>query len=49
MNGIGFRDRALRIGEKSHYYCKKCGADITLDSAQYHKCKTLQVLVPSEK
>ena len=46
MNEIGFRDRSLKIGERSHYYCKKCGTEITLDSALYHKCRSSQISVP---
>lgn len=35
---IRFRDRALKVGEKSHYYCDKCGWELHPDLAYSHKC-----------
>ena len=37
--GIGFRDRALKVGEKSNYYCRKCGAELHPDTMRHHKCQ----------
>ena len=39
MKNIGFRDRQLKSGEKSHYYCKECGQEVHIDLAHKHKCK----------
>ncbi|MHA1868076.1 MAG: hypothetical protein ACTSXD_08405 [Candidatus Heimdallarchaeaceae archaeon] len=35
---IQFRDRALKEGEKSHYYCDECGIELHPDFAYSHKC-----------
>lgn len=35
---IHFRDRPLKKGEKSHYYCDKCGEELHPDFAYTHKC-----------
>ena len=35
---IQFRDRALKEGEKSHWYCDKCGAELNSDFKDNHKC-----------
>ena len=36
-----FRDRPLKDGEKSHYYCEKCGVDLHPDTAHNHKCSSV--------
>lgn len=35
---IQFRDRPLKPGEKSHYYCDKCGEELHPDFAYNHVC-----------
>lgn len=35
---IRFRDRPLKKGEKSTYYCDKCGTDVHPDLRDHHKC-----------
>ena len=39
MRNIGFRDRPLNTWERSHYYCKRCGASLHPDTMHRHKCK----------
>lgn len=39
---IGFRDRSLNSYENSHYYCKKCGADVHIDLIHAHVCPDLK-------
>jgi hypothetical protein len=39
--GVAFRDRALKSGETSHYYCQKCGAEVHEDFRHKHKCSPL--------
>jgi hypothetical protein len=36
---IQFRDRPLRNGERSHWYCTKCGKELDVDFLYEHKCK----------
>jgi len=36
---IKFRDRALKEGEKSHYYCETCGCEIDRDLVSTHRCR----------
>ena len=40
---IQFRDRPLRCGEKSHYYCDECGCELHPDFAYSHKCKNIKL------
>ena len=35
---IQFRDRPLKEGETSHYYCDVCGVELHPDFAYQHKC-----------
>jgi len=35
---IRFRDRALKPGETSNYYCDECGQDVHPDFRHSHKC-----------
>jgi hypothetical protein len=38
---IRFRDRPLEKGERSHYYCDKCGQELHPDFAYTHRCNPL--------
>ena len=38
---IQFRDRALKEGEKSHYYCIECEQELPHDFLYSHKCNPL--------
>ena len=38
MKGIRFRDRPLKKGEKSNWYCSECGVDVHPDLKHSHKC-----------
>jgi orotate phosphoribosyltransferase len=44
---VVFRDRPLKEGEHSHYYCSKCEVELHPDLAYSHKCSIL--LVEAEK
>lgn len=35
---IRFRDRPLKGGETSNYYCDECGVDVHPDLRHSHKC-----------
>jgi hypothetical protein len=38
---IQFRDRPLKEGETSQYYCDICGEEVHPDFVQSHKCGVL--------
>jgi len=35
---FAFRDRPLKKGEKHHWYCIRCGADVHPDLMLQHRC-----------
>lgn len=39
-SGIIFRDRPLKVWERSHYVCERCGAEINPDVK--HRCHDLK-------
>lgn len=38
---VYFRDRALKVGEHSHYVCEECGEELHPDMAYSHTCRLL--------
>ncbi len=46
---IVFRDRALKPGETSHYYCPDCGCEIHPDFAYSHKCNPVLKAIKQDR